>query len=312
MPQTQTFKSGDDVTALMNGSAEPSAPPPPSRRDALRATLSPDEQRVYAPDEPVLRSRETSIRAVNASDPVTLADLQDDPVQAMQRIGQQLKRDLSDPKLWATAVAMYFAPSIVSRAMPVAMRAAGAVKSGAGKVAAGGIRGAAAVGDVVSPDVIGIVSPRMGRAVETAQRLRGAMPTASEPVAAPRGVPESPAAPVESTAPPQSLAESTPRPPPGKSPQQVLNEEAIARRRAEYAATQAPAPSAATAPLQQAGLRLDQVQEYRRLIQMGKSTREALEILQQQVAFAEQFGLKTPTDAETKFPKGQRGGARRP
>lgn len=244
-----------------------------------------------------------SMQSAAPDDAVTLGELVDNPREAMGRIGSILKRDVSDPKVWLTAAALYFGP----KALPVVSQA---LRSGVKGAATGAIKGMAAAGDVVSPDVIGMVSPRAGRAVEVAQRMRGAMATspaesASGGTAPPSGPPPSGATPVSESAPPTA---PTPRP---KSPQQILNEEALARRRAEYQARQAQTPAVLTEEFSAA-----EAQAYRRLREAGMPEATAKQAILNARRAAQQmnqqFGLKTPTEAETKFPKGQRGKAPAP
>lgn len=100
--------------------------------------------------------------------PVTLGDLVDNPSDAMQRIGASLKRDITDPKLWLAAAASYFGPKAMNIVAPVVLKAA----VGAGRMAS-----------AIQPGDIGIISPRIGRAVEMAQRVGSAAVTPDAPPA---------------------------------------------------------------------------------------------------------------------------------
>jgi hypothetical protein len=155
-----------------------------------------------------------------------------------------------------------------------ATAATGQAVKGAGDIA---LSGAAKVGDVVDPDVIGAISPRAGKVVELAQKVRDARAAAAAKVAqaapaaeaAPSVAPEAVAAPPvrpAAVAAPESVPGGTPPPagpplspapagspagavPPATPefyPQKFLNEVAIqARRRgmtltdADYAAARA-------------------------------------------------------------------------
>ena len=45
---------------------------------------------------------------------VTLGDLQDNPRAAMNRIGQELRRDVSNPLTWASVLSMYYGPKVMN------------------------------------------------------------------------------------------------------------------------------------------------------------------------------------------------------
>jgi hypothetical protein len=96
----------------------------------------------------------------------------------------------------------------------------------------------------------------------------------------------------------------------GKSPQQLLNEEALARRRAEYQTRQS-AP--AEAPLsQKPAFDSQETLLYLRLRSMGKTDPEALAAIEQARALKERLGTPTPTAAQKRFPKGMRGKSQPP
>lgn len=127
-----------------------------------------------------------------------------------------------------------------------------------------------------------------------------------EPVASAPVAPAPPAAAVASTAAPPPTAGS---PPSALSPQAAANAEALAARRAAYQAKlaqQAPeAPTATGKP----SLLAAESKELERLLRSGKTLKEALESIQMQRALNAQLGLTVPTAADTRFPKGMRGGA---
>ena len=97
-------------------------------------------------------------------------------------------------------------------------------------------------------------------------------------------------------------ADLPPEPVPGaqraKSPQQTLNEEAIARRRAEYQAKQQVASPAMAPEIEK---------EYLRLRGLGKTDEQAKQAILGSLQMNAEQGLKIPSEAQTKFPKGMRG-----
>lgn len=144
------------------------------------------------------------------------------------------------------------------------------------------IRATAAAGDVVSPDVIGMVSPRAGRAVEVAQRVRSAM-----------SKPQSPSAPVE---PPVAPVEAPPVAPVtvSASPQRLLNDLGIAARRAGVELTAADDADV----LMRISKGADPTQAIADVIAAKPPTDPA-------AAFAAKYGL--PSDAERTFPPNKAG-----
>lgn len=130
---------------------------------------------------------------------------------------------------------------------------------------------------------------------------------------------------VAATSPAESVSGGTPPPAgpplepvragsPGKSPQQILNEEGLTRRRAEYQARQAaaakaePLPPAEPAPKPpKPTMTTDESKAYLAMRVAGKTDAQARDAILASRAMNERYGLKPPTTAETKFPKGQRG-----
>jgi hypothetical protein len=137
-----------------------------------------------------------TIGAPSPTAPVTLGDLRDDPMGSLQRIGGLLKQDVTDPKTWLSLAAAYFGPKVAGPAAEFVGSVPSAVAAGARGLGGLAVRGTAAVGDVVSPDVIGVVSPRIGRAVDVAQRVRNAAAAAAPVTAPPVVAPAAPTAPV--------------------------------------------------------------------------------------------------------------------
>jgi hypothetical protein len=217
-------------------------------------------------------------------DAVTLGQFVDNPREAMQKIGQIIKQDLTDPKLWGQAALAYFGPKAIGIAGPVLARAR-----------------AMATPDMMKDlATVGLGDSRVGAGVRIAGRVADAVKGAS------------PAAPPESasggTPPPAGPPpEPAPAAPPAKSPQQLLNEEAIARRRAEYQARQAEAPKAEPPPVEKPKMTADEVTAYRDLRAKGKTDEQAREVIAAARAINAKYGLKPPTAAEKRFPKGMRG-----
>ncbi len=247
------LKSGDDVTALMTAPAVAEAHP---------------EARIGAPSPDA---------------PVTLGDLQADPIAAIKRIGAIIGKDAADPKTWLTLAASYLAPKLFSAAAPVVGKAAAGAMRMAPEVVRGGATAAGAymggpagavvgrtIGESIAgrmtrpaPEPTGPVSlpgyPRAGTtppptvAAEpaphldlstrvpasslTPQQINERMAAArAQGMTAPQVEPVRSSRPAPSEVPPMSARQPVPDGPPAKSPQQMLNEEASARRRATVAA----------------------------------------------------------------------------
>jgi hypothetical protein len=101
--------------------------------------------------------------------------------------------------------------------------------------------------------------------------------------------------------PPESVPAGT------KSPQAMLNDEAIARRRAAYQAKQAKPDAPSAAEPKAIEIPPEVEKEYLRLRAMGKTDQQAKEAILVSLQMNAKLGLKIPTEAETKFPKGMRG-----
>lgn len=136
-----------------------------------------------------------------------------------------------------------------------------------------------------------------------------AAPAASSATPATVAATETVAAPVVAPASSSPAAAATA----AKSPQQILNEEAIAARRATYQATLKPVAEAAkdlqTAVTQAASkpkLTAAEALAGLELIRKGLSSEKALELVLAQREFNARMGLKVPTVAQTRFPKGMR------
>lgn len=148
-------------------------------------------------------------------------------------------------------------------------------------------------------------TPATVEKIKTAARQADATPVSAvpaSPVASTPAAAAAPASPVPSTA---AQSPTGAAPPSAPSPQQVLNEAALARRRAEYQA-RAVAPPEAPASAK-AKLFASEGPEYMRLIKAGKTHQQAMDVIQANRLLQERLGLSTPTADETRFPKGNRG-----
>jgi hypothetical protein len=188
------------------------------------------------------------------------------------------------------------------------------------------------------PDVVGMAFPRTANAMRKAQTVRDAIAKRTTPVEAPPSVATAPPAasavggtpPQPDLPPPVAPVESpaSPTPPPVDSttsptfyPQKALNELAVAARRAKVklsdqdyvmaveAVKHGATPEEAVAAVKQTSppklkVSADESKLYVQLRRMGKTDAEVWEAIQQARILRDHFGLKTPTVAETKFPKG--------
>jgi|SRR6185295_17152256 len=197
-----------------------------------------------------------------------------------------------------------------------------AVKAVPGAAVRGAVKGVAAVGDVVDPDVIGVVSPRVGKAVELAQKMRTKLPAGVAPVAAedatslpgyPRGGTARPPDFYRAMEEPASAAPKAARAAApvdeftaartakaGKLPdQKALNEAALAARRSAYQAQQQGAPPtpppagpvvAASGKMQ---LTAPEMKEFTRLIAKKMPLEDALTAVKQMRSLAAKLGGAT-------------------
>lgn len=218
------------------------------------------------------------MHAPTATDPVTLGDVMDNPAAAFQRIGASLKRDATDPHLWLSLAASYFGPKVV----PFAAKAIGA-----------GLKGAKAVGGVLEPGDLGIVSPRVGKAIDLAGRVRGALrpgeaaPSDVSPPGVDRYMPNvSGAEPPPPMTPPPAAAAAAPIPP--------------SAARTEFSAAQAARQATAEPIVAASGkmkLTAAEMKEFSRLVARGMSLPEAAAKVQAMRELASKLG-GTMTPAE--------------
>jgi hypothetical protein len=208
--------------------------------------------------------------------------------------------------------------------VPTTQAAGAAVPEAAGAVGrAGKAVGGAALD--VNPDLVGLLSPRLANAVRIAQRARkavGPSEEATSPAESVSGGTPPPSGPHPSEV-PVSASQGAPLAPyeeaiarakaaeKGKSPQQLLNEEALARRRAEYQARQGQTPAQTPSP-QKPTMDAQETLVYLRLRAMGKTDQEAQVAIEQARALKDRLGLPTPTAAQKRFPKGFRGKSQPP
>lgn len=278
---------------------------------------------------------ETSMRAPSETDAVTLGDWMDDPRRAAQRTGELLKRDATDPKTWLALAAAYFGPKAVTRVAPAigkAMAAAPRVRLNRAGVEDIQLNKPFSVLKAieVKPKPNGTSTfPGYDRYMANSGGAAPATSPVETPVAGgtppPADLPV-PAAPSGPATPPPTASATPPtaRPHPEGgvwSPQRITSEIAIAARRAKVSLTgedmqlatkaveQGVSPAEAVAALKVLAQPPPHLSEaaasaYQALRKQGKSVEESLAMVEQQTALNEQLGLKTPTVAQTKFPKG--------
>jgi hypothetical protein len=85
--------------------------------------------------------------------------------------------------------------------------------------------------------------------------------------------------------------------------QKALNEAAIAARRAAYQAKVAAESQTPPTVAPKASLLASEAKEYIRLLQSGKTAREAMDAIETQRAFVQRFGTPTPTAEQLRFAK---------
>jgi hypothetical protein len=150
-------------------------------------------------------------------DTVTVQDIEDDPRAAFAKMGALLKRDLSNPRTWVMAAAAYFGPKVVDSIIPIAREAAAgpATAAPAAPSAPSMLSRMGTALKTAGPDLIGMISPRAGKALDVARSAaEGYRATAPEgapaemPAAAPAPASPSTAAP----APTRPAAQPVPAP----------------------------------------------------------------------------------------------------
>lgn len=158
--------------------------------------------------------------------------LADDPKGAMTQVAAELGRDATNPKVWLSLSAAYFAPKVFQAAAPVIAKA---IKGATGLVSS-----------EAAKDVAMVVGGegRVSAGLRLVDRLKRAAPVeapppqpAAEPPAAPPQAAQVAPAPVAAQAPtPAPVASPAPAQPaaatPAMSPARILNELALSARRA--------------------------------------------------------------------------------
>lgn len=146
-------------------------------------TMKPEEinvaaQRLYKegarPSQETLNRVDSALRpGVGARRPITESG---HPLEAVGRLDAFLSEHVNPGLMTAayptslTDLGNLLIPGAMPRNLLVpAVDAAGSLARLAGRL---GIRAGAALGDVVSPDLVGVVSPRLGKGLEIAQKLR--------------------------------------------------------------------------------------------------------------------------------------------
>lgn len=242
----------------------------------------------YAPQErPTLRGAQ----------PAGAYEMSDGPTPEPSNLSQMLG-PLAHPETFTDFARLLTLPVDAVRkaaASALAMAAAKGVASSAKQIPAAAARGAvnvaAGAGDMVHPDVIGAVSPRAGKVVEIAQKMR-----AARPAVVPEAVAEAPAATIQPTGSGAALPD-----------QKALNEAALAARRAAYQATQKSGPVAVESIVKASGkmqLTAPEFKEFQRLIQRGVSLPDAEQAVKMARELAGKLGVEPPPVSATKFTKG--------
>lgn len=209
-------------------------------------------------------------------DAVTLGQFVDDPIGSAQKIGAILKKDITDPRLLAQAALAYFGPKAIGIVGQVA--SSPAVRAGF-KAAVPAMTKAA-------------VGYRVGQAVEGVRAgVNAAKAASSAPSAAPAEPVPSPAPPAET---PASVA---PTPPPTQRGQAAASSQSAASGPVSGAAS-------ASGKLQLSSEEMLQAQQWAK---QGLTPQQILDRIASAREFNEKFGLKMPTPAEKRFPKGMRG-----
>jgi hypothetical protein len=285
MPQTYEIKDPRDGSIFELQSDHP--PTPDEARTAVakyRVTAAKASGQPTMGASINIADRTMPADALDAPpDAVTLGQFVDNPRESMQKIGQIIKQDLTDPKLWAQAALMYFGPKAIAVARPVIA----------------GVQSLATPGMVKDLATVGLGDSRVGAGLRIGSRVAEAVRNgATSPAESVSGGTPPPAGP-----PPESVPAGT------KSPQAMLNDEAIARRRAAYQAKQAQAKADAPPAAEPKAIEIppEVEQEYLRLRKMGKTDQQAKDAILNSLQMNAKLGLKIPTEAETKFPKGMRG-----
>jgi len=239
--------------------------------------LSSDPQAGLA--APVGVHPEATIHAPTATEPVTLGDLMDSPVEAVTRIGALLKRDASDPKTWLTLVGAYFGPKVMNRMMP---SLGNSLLKGAEQV--GRVRMNPGVSVKMSPMGVAL-RPSFGFSLAPSAEAAPAPPTIAMPApVAPEAVPTA----IPAPAGPRTINEAM--------------QAAIAKLKPAAAE---PTPAPEVAPAKPAGAALNEVQAAVKgakikltaaetktameMVQRGRSPSEALDAIQQLREFQQKF-----------------------
>lgn len=237
-------------------------------------------------------------------EPVTLGDIQADPVNAMRRIGVLVKKDVTNPRLWLGLAAGYFGPKVFGAVAPTVARAAARVEVNPGALLDFKVNQPLQV--LRSVRIKPAETPTPETTIPGFERY-GANVSGTPPVTAPPPAEAPPAsAPVPAASVTPSAAPSAPAPTPAMTPalsltadeqmaldgllRQGYPREAVLARIAEQR-QEAPA-----APTTKANLKADETKEYMRLRNKGQSHQQAMEVIDGQRALKQRLGL---ADGET-------------
>lgn len=236
---------------------------------------------------------EAVMRAPTNADAVTLGELLDNPTEAIGRIGSILQKDATNPKTWLTLATAYFGPKVVGKAMPVLgtalMQAGRGVKATTGAMG----RGLAATGDVISPDVVGIYSPRVANAMRAAQAMRGAARGTEPTPVAPMPMQPGPVRPPIQV---EALPEAMPAPVAHPGPR-TINEamaEAVAKAQAKKPLATAMNEVQAATKTAKVKLTATETKTAMDLVREGRTPQDALDVV---------VAMRSPTSAAAELAK---------
>lgn len=232
-------------------------------------------------------------------EPVTLGDIQADPVNAMRRIGVLVKKDVTNPRLWLGLAAGYFGPKVFGAVAPTVARAAARVEVNPGALLDFKVNQPLQV--LRSVRIKPAETPPPEATIPGFERY-GANVSGTPPVTAPPPAEAPPAsAPVPAASVTPSAAPSAPAPMPVTTPalsltadeqmaldgllRQGYPREAVLQRIAEQ--RQEPPAATPTKPF----LKADETNEYRRLRDRRLTHDQAMELIQGQRALKQQLGL---------------------
>lgn len=161
-----------------------------SQAAEISKTLTPDEQQQFLKFQktahigPAMEGTALPpVASIHDDQAVTLEDLRTHPTESLMKIGVSLKRDASDPRLWLSLAASYFAPKVFNAAAPIVGRAASNTLKGVGEVATPGmVKDLATLGLGDARVNAGLrIGTRVADAIRTVKGSTPTEPTIAEP-----------------------------------------------------------------------------------------------------------------------------------